>query len=98
MHVLLPSAIHLLGERVLDVDDALNLRLTVSSLFSRSLNHDLAKALRTDATLVPPIRQTASIFKQPVTVRTPKVDWCPQWETEKKVISLIPEANFLKLV
>ena len=31
--------------------------------------YDLARGLRADASLVPPIRQTASIFKQPVTVR-----------------------------
>merc|ERR1711997_508857 len=30
--------------------------------------YDLARGLRADASLVPPIRQTASIFKQPVTV------------------------------
>merc|ERR1712223_263155 len=30
--------------------------------------YDFAKSLRNDANLVPPIRQTASIFKQPVTV------------------------------
>ena len=31
--------------------------------------YDFTKSLRNDANLVPPIRQTASIFKQPVTVR-----------------------------
>merc|ERR1711876_86188 len=31
-------------------------------------SYDLARGLRADAGLVPPIRQTASIFKQPVTV------------------------------
>lgn len=36
---------------------------------SGSGNYDFARGIRTDATLVPPIRQTASIFKQPVTVR-----------------------------
>ena len=30
--------------------------------------YDFTKSLRNDANLVPPIRQTASIFKQPVTV------------------------------
>ena len=30
--------------------------------------NDFTKSLRNDANLVPPIRQTASIFKQPVTV------------------------------
>jgi methyl-CpG-binding domain protein 2 len=30
--------------------------------------YDFTKSLRNDASLVPPIRQTASIFKQPVTV------------------------------
>ena len=35
---------------------------------SSSTGYDFARGLRTDATLVPPIRQTASIFKQPVTV------------------------------
>ncbi len=35
---------------------------------NRSSAHDLAKTIRADASLVPPIRQTASIFKQPVTV------------------------------
>ena len=35
-----------------------------------SNSYDLARGLRADASLVPPIRQTASIFKQPVTVRT----------------------------
>ena len=34
-----------------------------------SNSYDLARGLRADASLVPPIRQTASIFKQPVTVR-----------------------------
>ena len=34
-------------------------------------SYDLARGLRADASLVPPIRQTASIFKQPVTVREP---------------------------
>jgi len=33
-----------------------------------SNSYDLARGLRADASLVPPIRQTASIFKQPVTV------------------------------
>jgi len=33
-----------------------------------SNSFDLARGLRADASLVPPIRQTASIFKQPVTV------------------------------
>jgi len=33
-----------------------------------SSSYDLARGLRADASLVPPIRQTASIFKQPVTV------------------------------
>lgn len=37
-----------------------NLSLTMRLLFSRSV--------RNDASLVPPIRQTASIFKQPVTI------------------------------
>ena len=31
--------------------------------------YDFTRSLRNDASLVPPIRQTASIFKQPVTVR-----------------------------
>lgn len=35
---------------------------------NRSSAHDLAKTIRADTSLVPPIRQTASIFKQPVTV------------------------------
>ena len=35
---------------------------------SDSNAYDLARGLRADASLVPPIRQTASIFKQPVTV------------------------------
>ena len=30
--------------------------------------YDFTRSLRNDASLVPPIRQTASIFKQPVTV------------------------------
>merc|ERR1719400_2602249 len=30
--------------------------------------YDFAKSLRSDSNLIPPIRQTASIFKQPVTV------------------------------
>jgi methyl-CpG-binding domain protein 2 len=35
---------------------------------NRNSGHEIAKAIRTDSSLVPPIRQTASIFKQPVTV------------------------------
>ncbi len=34
-----------------------------------SSQYDFQRSLRTDSSLVPPIRQTASIFKQPVTVR-----------------------------
>jgi methyl-CpG-binding domain protein 2 len=32
------------------------------------LEYDFSRGVRNDASLVPPIRQTASIFKQPVTV------------------------------
>ena len=39
-----------------------------SNRTSDSSAYDLARGLRADASLVPPIRQTASIFKQPVTV------------------------------
>jgi len=39
-----------------------------SNRASDSNSYDLARGLRADASLVPPIRQTASIFKQPVTV------------------------------
>ena len=39
-----------------------------SNRASDSNAYDLARGLRADASLVPPIRQTASIFKQPVTV------------------------------
>lgn len=34
-----------------------------------SAAQDFSRAIRADASLVPPIRQTASIFKQPVTVK-----------------------------
>ncbi|XP_034256055.1 methyl-CpG-binding domain protein 2 isoform X1 [Thrips palmi] len=34
----------------------------------RGIQFDYSRGVRTDASLVPPIRQTASIFKQPVTV------------------------------
>ncbi len=36
---------------------------------SKQSQYDFQRSLRTDSSLVPPIRQTASIFKQPVTVR-----------------------------
>ena len=36
--------------------------------------YDFTKSLRNDANLVPPIRQTASIFKQPVTVSSTTYD------------------------
>lgn len=35
---------------------------------TRSTLYDYSRGIRSDASLVPPIRQTASIFKQPVTV------------------------------
>ncbi|CAB4057851.1 MBD2 [Lepeophtheirus salmonis] len=35
---------------------------------TRAKTYDFTKTLKNDASLVPPIRQTASIFKQPVTV------------------------------
>lgn len=34
----------------------------------RGTQFDYARGVRNDASLVPPIRQTASIFKQPVTI------------------------------
>lgn len=37
-------------------------------LWNRRLEYDFSRGVRNDASLVPPIRQTASIFKQPVTV------------------------------
>jgi hypothetical protein len=59
---------------VADAERFFFLKTAPSNLFyvygSRQVSHEVSKALRTDASLVPPIRQTASIFKQPVTVTT----------------------------
>ncbi|KRF78885.1 methyl-CpG-binding domain protein 2 isoform X3 [Drosophila virilis] len=40
----------------------------LNSGIAKLISHFYSRALRTDVSLVPPIRQTASIFKQPVTV------------------------------